>query len=176
MEGVIVADRLLDGFRDVRWDRIITVRPRRFQRSYKEFKGWKVAAPNDTINRGAWWSIYRDATLDGLERQVNVSNQTLKQDEAAFQEARAEVREQQSSFFPSLTVTPQIERQKSGGGAVASRGGVAITSYSLEGTATWEPDVWGKIRRSVESSVANAQVTCRTTRCSQTIRAGTACY
>src|SRR5208282_2751896 len=126
---------------------------------YKEFKGWKAAAPNDTINRSAWWSIYRDPTLDGLERLVNVSNQTLKQDEAAFQEARAEVREQQSSYFPSLTVTPQIQRQKSGGGEIASRGGVAITSYSLGGTATWEPDIWGKIRRSVESSTANAQVT-----------------
>ena len=125
---------------------------------YKEFKGWKVAAPNDTINRGAWWSIYRDATLDRLERQINVSNQTLKQDEAAFQQARAEVREQQSSLFPSLTLTPEMQRQKSGGGP-GSGGGGAITSYSLEGTATWEPDVWGKIRRSVESSVANAQVT-----------------
>jgi NodT family efflux transporter outer membrane factor (OMF) lipoprotein len=125
---------------------------------YKEYKGWKVARPNDTISRGAWWSIYRDATLDGLERQINISNQTLKQDEAAYQEARAEVREQQSSFFPSLTVTPQIQRQRSGGGAFGSGAGLAITSYSLEGTATWEPDVWGKIRRSVESSVANAQV------------------
>src|ERR1700756_606340 len=69
---------------------------------YKEFKGWKVAAPNDTIDRGAWWSIYRDPRLDGLERQVDVSNQNLKQFEAAVREARAEVREQQSSFFPSL--------------------------------------------------------------------------
>ena len=126
-------------------------------RAYKEYKGWKVAAPNDTINRGAWWSIYRDSTLDGLERQIKISNQTLKQDQAAYQEARAEVREQQSSFFPSLAVTPQVQREKSGGGAIGSRGGVAITSYSLEETATWEPDVWGKIRRSVESSVANAE-------------------
>jgi len=125
--------------------------------AYKEFKGWKVATPNDTINRGAWWSVYRDPALDGLERQVNVSNQTLKQDEAAFQQARAEVREQQSGFFPSLAATPQIQREKAGGGNNTFRGGAAITSYSLEGTATWEPDVWGKIRRSVESSVANAQ-------------------
>src|SRR5208283_3165210 len=125
---------------------------------YKEFKGWTVAAPNDTINRGAWWSIYRDATLDGLERQINISNQTLKQDEAAFQEARAEVREQQSSLFPSLAVTPQIQHQKSGGGGGGPISGLPITTYSLEGTATWEPDVWGKIRRSVESSVASAQV------------------
>jgi NodT family efflux transporter outer membrane factor (OMF) lipoprotein len=122
-------------------------------------KGWKVASPNDTLNRGAWWSIYRDPTLDSLERQVNISNQTLKQNEAAFEQARAEVREQQSSFFPSLGVTPQVERQKSGGGGGGFGGGRPITSYSLEGTATWEPDVWGKIRRSVESSVANAQAT-----------------
>src|ERR1700756_1670049 len=125
---------------------------------YKEYKGWKVATPNDTINRGAWWSIYRDPTLDALESQVNISNQNIKQAEAAYAEARAVVHEQQSSFFPSLGVTPQVERQKSGGGSAGGFGGVAITSYSLEGTATWEPDVWGKIRRSVESSVANAQV------------------
>jgi NodT family efflux transporter outer membrane factor (OMF) lipoprotein len=131
----------------------------RIPATYKEYKGWKVAAPNDTIQRGAWWSIYRDPILNRLEEQVTVSNQTLKQDEAAFREARAEVREQQSSFFPSLTVTPQIQRQKSAGGGFGSGGGGATTSYSLEGTATWEPDVWGKIRRSVESSVANAQVT-----------------
>jgi NodT family efflux transporter outer membrane factor (OMF) lipoprotein len=127
---------------------------------YKEFKGWKVAVPNDTMNRGAWWSIYRDPTLDSLERQIKISNQTLKQDEAAYQEARAEVREQQSSFFPSLAVTPQVQREKIGGGAIGTtRGGTAINSFSLEGTATWEPDIWGKIRRSVESSVANAQAT-----------------
>jgi NodT family efflux transporter outer membrane factor (OMF) lipoprotein len=120
--------------------------------TYKEYKGWKVAAPNDTINRGSWWSIYRDPSLDRLERQIDVSNQNLKQFEAALQEARAVIREQQSSFFPSLAATPQIERQKSGAGP-------SITSYSLGGTATWEPDIWGKIRRSVESSVAGAQVT-----------------
>ena len=124
---------------------------------YKEFKGWKVAAPNDTINRGAWWSIYRDPTLDSLEKLVNVSNQTLKQDEAAYAEARAEVREQQSSFFPSLAVTSQVQQQHAGTGAVAPVSGLPITSYSLEGTATWEPDIWGKVRRNVESSVAAAQ-------------------
>jgi outer membrane protein TolC len=117
--------------------------------AYKEFKGWKFAAPNDTIDRGAWWSIYRDPTLDRLEGQIDVSNQNLKQFEAALREARAEVREQQSSFFPSVTVTPPVQRQKNGLNAT--------TSYSLQGTATWDPDVWGKVRRNVESSVANAQ-------------------
>src|SRR3984885_3988688 len=82
---------------------------------YKEYKGWKVAIPNDAINRGAWWSIYRDPTLDALENQVNISNQNIKQAEAAYAEARAMVHEQQSSFFPSLSVIPQAQRQKSGG-------------------------------------------------------------
>jgi outer membrane protein TolC len=86
-----------------------------------------------------------------LERQIDVSNQNLKQFEAAVREARAEVREQQSSFFPSLTVTPQVQRQKTSLSA--------ITSYSVQGIATWEPDLWGKVRRNVESSVANGQAT-----------------
>jgi NodT family efflux transporter outer membrane factor (OMF) lipoprotein len=119
---------------------------------YKEYKGWEVATPNDTINRGAWWSIFRDPVLDGFERQIDISNQTLKQAGAAYQESRALVHEQQSSFFPSLTATPQVERTKTVGALKE------ITSYSLEGSAAWEPDIWGKIRRSVESSVAAAQV------------------
>jgi len=87
--------------------------------------------------------------LDRLERQIDVSNQNLRQFDAALRAARAEVREQQSEFLSSLTVTPQIQRQKNALSATAS--------YTLQGTATWEPDVWGKIRRNVESSVANAQ-------------------
>src|SRR6516162_11175329 len=84
--------------------------------AYKEFKGWKVATPNDTINRGAWWSVYRDPALDGLERQVNVSNQTLKQDEAAFQQARAEVREQPSGVFSFLASRTPTQREKASAG------------------------------------------------------------
>src|SRR5262249_17773453 len=71
--------------------------------TYKEQQDWKIATPNDIIDRGAWWSIYRDPVLDRLERQVNVSNQNIKQVEAAVRQARAQVREQQSSYFPSLS-------------------------------------------------------------------------
>jgi NodT family efflux transporter outer membrane factor (OMF) lipoprotein len=93
--------------------------------------------------------MYRDATLDSLERQIDISNQNLKQAEAAYREARAEVREQQSAFFPSLTTMPQVQRQEANS--------IIAKSYSVEGTATWEPDIWGKIRRMVESSTAGAQ-------------------
>jgi len=119
--------------------------------TYKEQQDWKLAVPNDTIDRGAWWSIYRDPLLDQLERQVNVSNQNIKQVEAAVRQARAQAREQQSSYFPSLSVTSQAERQGTSNNA--------IPVYSVTGTATWEPDFWGKIRRNVESSAAGAQAT-----------------
>jgi NodT family efflux transporter outer membrane factor (OMF) lipoprotein len=119
--------------------------------TYKEQQDWKIAAPNDTIKRGAWWSIYRDPVLDQLERQVNVSNQNIKQVEAAVRQARAQVREQQSSYFPSLSVTSQAQR--------LGTSNTAIPVYSVTGTATWEPDFWGKIRRTVESSAAGAQAT-----------------
>jgi hypothetical protein len=84
--------------------------------AYKEYQGWKVATPNDTINRGAWWSIFRDPVLDALERQVEVSNQNIKQAEAAFAQAKAIVHEQQSSFFPfcgrdPASPTPEIWRR-----------------------------------------------------------------
>ena len=118
--------------------------------------GWKLGQPNVAIDRGAWWSVYDDPVLDGLEKQVEVSNQTLKQDEAAFREALAVVRQARSGLFPTATVTPGVTRSKGGSGS-SSGGSGAHTEYSLEGNATWDPDVWGKIRRSIESDVASAQ-------------------
>jgi outer membrane protein TolC len=109
---------------------------------YKEFKGWKVAAPNDTINRGAWWSIYRDPTLDGLERRVNVSNQTLKQDEAAYREARALVREQQESALIGVQVAayyPTVDLAAGfgyAGGPAASLFSASNQVWSLMASAT----------------------------------------
>jgi NodT family efflux transporter outer membrane factor (OMF) lipoprotein len=117
---------------------------------YKEMKGWMLAMPANGYDRGAWWKIYQDPILDSLENQVNLSNQNIKQYEASYQEARATVREQQSALFPSLTVTPGVQTQKSG---VAS----SATRYSLSNSVSWELDVWGKVRRNVESSVASAQ-------------------
>jgi NodT family efflux transporter outer membrane factor (OMF) lipoprotein len=121
---------------------------------YKELAGWKPGTPLDTIDRGAWWSIYRDPVLDGLERQVAVSNQNLAAAQAAYEQAQAVVQQARASFWPTLTLNSGVTRQSVGSGARGS----TSTVYNLQGGASWEPDLWGRIRRSVESSVAAAQV------------------
>ena len=64
--------------------------------------GWRVGRPEDAADRGAWWSIYDDPVLDGLERQIDISNQTLKAAEAAYRQAEAIVAEARAGFFPTL--------------------------------------------------------------------------
>jgi NodT family efflux transporter outer membrane factor (OMF) lipoprotein len=135
---------------------------------YKELDGWKPATPLDSINRGAWWSIYNDPELDQLEDQVAISNQNVKSFEAAYRAAVALVRETQAGLFPTASVTSNVTRTRSGGGGggatssgavVGGRGGGSInTEYSMEGSASWVPDFWGKVRRQVESNVAAAQM------------------
>jgi NodT family efflux transporter outer membrane factor (OMF) lipoprotein len=141
--------------------------------TYKELAGWKQATPLDTINRGDWWSIYNDPELDQLESQVAISNQNVKSFEAAYRAATALVRETEASLFPTAGVNAGVTRSRGGGGGGSSSGGassgggsgsggggggVARTQYTVEGSASWAPDIWGKIRRQIESNVAAAQV------------------
>jgi NodT family efflux transporter outer membrane factor (OMF) lipoprotein len=129
---------------------------------------WHPAQPQDAAPRGAWWSVYRDPVLDGLERQVDISNQTLKQAAASFRHAEAIVAGARAGFFPTLSLTGSGQRSRSGGGAFSSGAGGAVGAgrgrsasisnfFAATTSASWEPDLWGKIRRNVESSVAAAQ-------------------
>jgi len=133
--------------------------------AYKETNGWKPSEPQDLASRGAWWSIYDDAVLDGLARQIEISNQTLKAAEAAFRQARAIVGEGRASFFPTVTLDGSGQRSGQGSGA-GGTSGTSRTSvsrsrvanqFNLTAAASWELDVWGRIRRTVESDVAGAQ-------------------
>jgi NodT family efflux transporter outer membrane factor (OMF) lipoprotein len=126
--------------------------------------GWKVSAPRDALAKGDWWAVYDDPELDRLEREIDVSNQTLKQAEAAYREARATVQEAQASLFPTLTISPGATvssgRSTSGfssGSGIGGTSSSARSNFSLEANASWDLDVWGRIRRTVESDVANAQ-------------------
>lgn len=134
--------------------------------AYKEAQGWKPGEPQDTANRGAWWAVYKDPLLDELEGQIDVSNQNLKAFEAAYRQASAIIQEARAAYFPTLTVTGQGQRSGQGAGAGGSGStsrGIFSTaarvqnSFHLTAAATWELDVWGRIRRTVESDVANAQ-------------------
>jgi NodT family efflux transporter outer membrane factor (OMF) lipoprotein len=127
--------------------------------SFKE-DGWKIGEPKDTINRGAWWSVYDDPVLDRLEREIDISNQTLKASEAAYRQSRALVSEARAGLFPTVTGTGAADRSGFGGrGSSSSRGSGSggQTFYSVQATGTWDLDVWGRIRRLVEGDVANAQ-------------------
>jgi NodT family efflux transporter outer membrane factor (OMF) lipoprotein len=138
--------------------------------AYKEDQGWSPAAPAQVPEDEAWWSIYNDPVLDGLERQVAVSNQTLLASEAAYRAALAAVAIDRGPLFPDVAVT--ATNTHSGGGSTLAQGvstgtGATVTSvsggrrprniYSAGAQASWELDVWGRIRRTVESDVARAQ-------------------
>jgi NodT family efflux transporter outer membrane factor (OMF) lipoprotein len=113
--------------------------------------GWFPAAPADALDRGAWWQLFDDAALNPLMMQVEVSNQNVAAAVAAYAQAQALVREQRASLFPSISADGSAKR--SGGGA--SQGAANSLQASLG--ASWAPDVWGALRRSVESAQAGAQ-------------------
>jgi NodT family efflux transporter outer membrane factor (OMF) lipoprotein len=123
---------------------------------------WKTAAPSDAIAKGTWWEVYQDPELNALESQVNVSNQTLKAAQDQFLQARAAVRISRSALFPTVTgglsVTPT---QLSSNRPLASfpNRGPYYTDTILSVDASYEADVWGRVRRTVEASRSEAQAT-----------------
>ncbi len=144
--------------------------------SYKENAGWKVAQPRDELPRGRWWEIYSDPQLNTLEEQVNISNQNLAAAEANFRQALALIRVARGAYFPTVTGGPSWSRFKrsenlgssnrnlagaSGtgpsGGSISTVPGATLSDYLLNFNAAWELDIWGKVRRTVESNQASAQ-------------------
>ena len=121
---------------------------------------WKTAEPQDEASRGKWWTVYGDPQLDALEEQVTVSNQTIARAEAQYRAVRASVRLARGDLFPSLSVGASATRASGLTNRQAAQpGGAAptVTSYQLPLDASWEPDVFGRVRRSVQSSIASAQ-------------------
>jgi NodT family efflux transporter outer membrane factor (OMF) lipoprotein len=134
--------------------------------TFKELKGWKVATPIDNLDRGEWWGIYRDPKLSFLLKQVEVSNQNVAAAAAAYEQARAVIREAQASLFPTLSAGYTATRAYSGpaaggAGAIAAAGrvGTYTTTFVPGFTSTWDLDVWGKVRRQIESNASAAQAT-----------------
>ena len=129
--------------------------------AFKEAEGWKLANPSDALDRGDWWTVFNDPELNSLEKQVEVSNQNLIQAEAAYSQAKALVEQTQATIFPNVTGTGSATRTKSAAGAV---GGTNLPSSQLVNNqvsghlaATWDIDVWGRIRRSIEAAKDQAK-------------------
>jgi NodT family efflux transporter outer membrane factor (OMF) lipoprotein len=118
---------------------------------------FQQAQPSDAMAKGKWWEIYNDQQLNTLEEQVDTSNQTLKAQEATYQQARAAVRVARAQYFPTAT-----------GGASAGHFSLApnrtlegntniYQDYQLPFDASWEPDFFGRVRRTVEATRSEAQ-------------------
>jgi NodT family efflux transporter outer membrane factor (OMF) lipoprotein len=130
---------------------------------YKELPGWLPAQPAELAPKGDWWTIYDDPLLDKLEARVAPSNQNVAAFAAQYDQALAIVQEARGQLFPVLAGTAGITRNSIGGGRSSgipgvSSGGATTTQYTVEATASWDLDVWGRIRRQVQSDAAAAQV------------------
>jgi NodT family efflux transporter outer membrane factor (OMF) lipoprotein len=137
---------------------------------YKNTDGWKVAQPKDDVLRGKWWEIFGDPQLNALEEKVNISNQNIASAAASFFAARALVKEARSQLFPTVTTGPSITAARSsaklgsaaasglhsGTGSTSSTGGT-FEEYTFPFDATWQPDLFGRIRNTIKSAAYGAQ-------------------
>ena len=125
-----------------------------------ETAAWKQSQPGDAYSKGRWWELYNDASLNALEEQVSVSNENVRQAEAQYREAKAAVNVARAQLFPSVTAAPAITATGPAGSARANGNNSAAsgqTIFTLPFTASWEPDLWGNIRRGVTASSATAE-------------------
>ncbi|HEX3875874.1 MAG TPA: efflux transporter outer membrane subunit [Bryobacteraceae bacterium] len=117
--------------------------------------GLEQANPSDAFAKGKWWEIYKDSTLNSLEEQVSISNQNVLMADAQYRQAKALVRVARSSLFPTLTAGPSITQEHLGSGSANVSG--TRSAFSLPLDVSWEPDLWGSIRRGVTAAAATAQ-------------------
>lgn len=128
--------------------------------TYKEVGDWKPAQPNDQQLAGNWWEIFQDPQLNSLEAQVNVSNQNLKAAEAQYTQARALVRYYRADLFPTIGVEPTATRNQYSQRRQPSSGtfnGANFTDLQIPFELSYQVDVWGRVRRNIESFRAQAQ-------------------
>jgi len=118
---------------------------------FKETPGWKVARPAADVARGPWWSMYQDPVLSELISALNVANQNIALAEARFRQAVAVTQGARAPLLPSISATANTTR--SGVGVSGGTSG-AVTGYGLNAQANWQLDIWGSIRRNIESTDA----------------------
>lgn len=122
--------------------------------AYKENPGWKAATPADDLPRGAWWALFGDAELNALIARADAANQTLAQALAQYRQAQATVQSSASAAYPEVNFSGGVDR---------SRSKAKISNAdSLRLGASWEPDLWGSVSRSVEAAEATAQASAAT--------------
>jgi len=128
--------------------------------AYKELGNWKPAQPNDQNLGGNWWTIFQDPQLDALELQINVSNQNLKAAEAQYRQARAALRYNRADYYPTVTAGPSGTRTRTSAHRPPPNSvfnGITDNDFVLPFDVSYQADVWGRVRRNVESYREQAQ-------------------
>lgn len=123
---------------------------------FKEAAGWKAAHPQDELPKGPWWMLYQDPQLDALAAQVQLNNQNVAQYAAQYRQALALVRQSRAETLPTLSATGATTRSQTGTGSSGTSAG-ASNEHSATLSLSWEADIWGKLRRTVEQDRASAQ-------------------
>jgi NodT family efflux transporter outer membrane factor (OMF) lipoprotein len=124
---------------------------------FKESEGWRQATPSDALPRGDWWTAFGDPELDALMKRVDVSNFTLRAAEARVRQARALADSARAGYYPTVGAAAQGTRSKSPSLPNAPSTTAAVSTYSAQVNASWELDLWGKVRRAVEAGDASYQ-------------------
>jgi NodT family efflux transporter outer membrane factor (OMF) lipoprotein len=131
---------------------------------FKDTDGWKVAQPQDAMLHGKWWEIYNDSELNALEDQININNQNIKLYFQNFMAARAMIREARSELFPTASIGPAYTRSRSSANLKNSTGtggtsaGAQSSLISMPLDVSWEPDLWGRIRNTIDEARFQAQI------------------
>ncbi len=125
--------------------------------AFKENADWKTAKPADQVARGAWWEIFQDPQLNALEAQIDVSNLTLRIQQARFVRARAALAINRSGQYPQVTLAPQVTGGDQSGNRASATAHARVTDYLLPVDFSYEVDVWGRVRQTIEASRAAAQ-------------------
>jgi len=120
--------------------------------SFKELKGWREALPRDQEIRTTWWEAFGDSILNSLEEQVTVSNQSIALAESQYRQAQALVQLARANYFPTVNAGAAYTHSQPAGNTSG-----AIDQHQVSLNAAWEVDLWGRVRRQVESSKASAE-------------------
>ncbi len=122
---------------------------------YKNIGQWHAPAPGDHIERGNWWKIFKDPVLEKLMNELNAGNMDIAVANARYQQAEALLRQVSGSILPQIDAgLSGIHARKYGNGGVES---TSSTNYALQGTASWDTDLWGRIRNRITGASADAQ-------------------
>ncbi|HMF65107.1 MAG TPA: efflux transporter outer membrane subunit [Edaphobacter sp.] len=128
---------------------------------FADTDGWKVAQPQDAMLHGRWWGVYNDPELNALEDQLNINNQNIKQFFENFMEARNLVVQARAQLYPTLATSPSYQRSRTSSNLTNSSSantGRQSSIGDLSFSASWEPDLWGKVRNTIREQQYNAQL------------------